>query len=60
MNMVLFIIYCIFFVVGIVALMMHGNKMCFGEIMFFGALIIFSALMIYCSLAIERGGGVIL
>ena len=58
--MVLFIIYCIFFVAGIVALMMYGDKMSFGEIVFFGALIIFSALIIYSSVAIARGGGVVL
>lgn len=58
--MVLFIIYCIFFVVGIVALMVHGDKMSFGEIVFFVALILFSALIIYSSLAIARGGGVVL
>lgn len=58
--MVLFILYCIFFVVGIVALMVYGDKMSFGEIVFFVAIILFSALIIYSSLAISRGGGVVL
>ena len=58
--MVLFIIYFIFFVAGVVALMMYGDIMSFIEIALCVAIILFSVLIIYSSLAISRGGGVIL
>ena len=58
--MVLFIIYFIFFVAGVVALMMYGDIMSFVEIALCVAIILFSALIIYSSLAISRGGGVVL
>ena len=62
--MVLFILNIIlnsiFFVVGIVALMLYGDKMSFIEIALCVAIILFSALIIYSSLAISRGGGVVL
>ena len=62
--MVLFILNIIlnsiFFVVGVVALMLYGDKMSFIEIALCVAIILFSALIIYSSLAISRGGGVVL
>ena len=58
--MVLFIIYFIFFVAGVVALMMYGDIMSFVEIALCVAIILFSVLIIYISLAISRGGGVVL
>ena len=58
--MVLFIIYFIFFVAGVVALMMYGDIMSFIEIALCVAIILFSVLIIYSSLAISRGGGVVL
>ena len=58
--MVLFIIYFIFFVAGVVALMMYGDIMSFVEIALCVAIILFSVLIIYSSLAISRGGGVAL
>ena len=58
--MVLFILYSIFFVAGVVALMLYGDKMSFIEIALCVAIILFSALIIYSSLVISRGGGVVL
>ena len=58
--MVLFIIYFIFFVSGVVALMMYGDIMSFIEIALCVAIILFSVFIIYNSLAISRGGGVAL
>ena len=58
--MVLFIIYCICFVAGVVALMLYGDKMSFIEIALCVAIILFSALIIYSSLVISCGGGVVL
>lgn len=62
--MVLFILNIIlnsiFFVVGVVALMLYGDKMSFIEIALCVAIILFSALIIYSSLAISLGGGVVL
>ena len=58
--MVLFIIYFIFFVAGVVALMMYGDIMSFIEIALCVAIILFSVFIIYNSLAISRGGGVVL
>ena len=58
--MVLFIIYCICFVAGVVALMMYRDIMSFVEIALCVAIILFSVLIIYSSLAISRGGGVVL
>ena len=70
--MVLFILYriffvagvvalnCIFFVVGVVALMLYGDKMSFIKISLCVAIILFSALIIYSLFVISRGGGVVL
>ena len=58
--MVLFIIYFIFFVAGVVALMMYGDIMSFIEIALCVAIILFSVLIIYSSLVISLGGGVVL
>ena len=58
--MVLFIIYFIFFVAGVVALRMYRDIMSFIEIALCVAIILFSVLIIYSSLAISRGGGVVL
>ena len=58
--MVLFILYRIFFVAGVVALMLYGDKMSFIEIALCVAIILFSVFIIYNSLAISRGGGVVL
>ena len=58
--MVLFIIYCICFVTGVVALMLYGDKMSFVKIALCVAIILFSALIIYSSLVISCGGGVVL
>ena len=58
--MVLFIIYFIFFVAGVVALMMYRDIMSFVEIALCVAIILFSVFIIYNSFAISRGGGVVL
>ena len=58
--MVLFIIYFIFFVAGVVVLMMYGDIMSFIEIALCVAIILFSVLIIYSSLVISCGGGVVL
>ena len=58
--MVLFIIYFIFFVAGVVALMMYRDIMSFVEIALCVAIILFSVFIIYSSLAISCGGGVAL
>ena len=58
--MVLFIIYCICFVTGVVALMLYGDKMSFVKIALCVAIILFSVFIIYSSLAISRGGEVVL
>ena len=58
--MVLFIIYFIFFVAGVVALMMYRDIMSFVEIALCLAIILLSVLIIYRSLAISRGGGIVL
>lgn len=70
--MVLFILYriffvagvvalnCIFFVAGVVVLMLYGDKMSFIKIALCVAIILFSALIIYSLFVISRGGGVIL
>ena len=58
--MVLFIIYCICFVAGVVALMLYGDKMSFVEIALCVVISLFSALIIYSSLVISLGGGVVL
>ena len=70
--MVLFILYriffvagvvalnCIFFVAGVVVLMLYGDEMCFIKIALCVAIILFSALIIYSLLVISRGGGVVL
>ena len=58
--MVLFILYSIFFVAGVVALMLYGDKMSFIETALCVAIILFSALIIYSSLVISCGGGVVL
>ena len=58
--MVLFIIYFIFFVAGVVALMMYRDIMSFVEIALCVAIILFSVLIIYSSLVISCGGGVVL
>ena len=70
--MVLFILYriffvagvvalnCIFFVAGVVVLMLYGDKMSFIKIALCVAIILFSALIIYSLFVISRGGGVVL
>ena len=58
--MVLFILYRIFFVAGVVALMLYGDKMSFIKIALCVAIILFSALIIYSLFVISRGGGVVL
>lgn len=70
--MVLFILYriffvagvvalnCIFFVAGVVVLMLYGDEMSFIKIALCVAIILFSALIIYSLLVISRGGGVVL
>ena len=58
--MVLFILYRIFFVAGVVVLMLYGDEMSFIKIALCVAIILFSALIIYSSLAISLGGGVVL
>ena len=58
--MVLFIIYFIFFVAGVVTLMMYRDIMSFIEIALCVAIILFSGRIIYSSRASARGGGVVL
>ena len=58
--MVLFILYRIFFVAGVVALMMYRDIMSFIEIALCVAIILLSVFIIYSSFAISRGGGVVL
>ena len=58
--MVLFILYRIFFVAGVVVLMLYGDEMSFIKIALCVAIILFSALIIYSSLVISCGGGVVL
>lgn len=58
--MVLFILYRIFFVAGVVVLMLYGDEMSFIKIALCVAIILFSALIIYSSLVISLGGGVVL
>lgn len=58
--MILFIIYGIFFVIGIVAFAQFGGKMSLGEIIFFIGLILFSALILYSMISLARGGGTVL
>ena len=58
--MVLFILYRIFFVAGVVVLMLYGDEMSFIKIALCVAIILFSALIIYSLFVISRGGGVVL
>ena len=51
---------CVFFVAGVVDIMLYGDKMSLIKIALCVAIILFSALIIYSLFVISRGGGVVL